>query len=123
MKIVTMKFNLLTIAKMMYGYVIWDLEYPDTLNFGHFSSPALNSQTSKVMSNSSNSYALLIRDCWELYFDDIISSDTLLVYVFDAEIIDNVPWDSIVLDYMVLKRYDLSLENLKKMDWIIPYPN
>lgn len=62
------------------------------------------------------------RDCIEIAFKDLISSDTLMVYVFDAETLEITPWDTVKANYMVLKRYDLSLEDLKKSDFTITYP-
>lgn len=98
--------------------------YPDTLSLrNEFPNPALNADLYEVNSNSKNDRGLWRRDCYELAFGDvIIPSDTLIVYVFDAEVLENVDWTEVVNDYMVLKRYDLSLEDLEDMNWTITYP-
>jgi hypothetical protein len=105
-------------------YVICETHYPDTLFFGHFSSPTLDSINNKILAKSSNNRSLLNRDCWEAVFNHgvQIPSDTLMVYVFDAEVLENMDWADIVHDYMVLKRYDLSLQDLERMNWTVEYP-
>lgn len=105
-------------------YVLCDTQYPDTLYFGHFSSPASDSSKYKVPANSSSDNPLRNRDCWEndFTYGDLIASDTLMVYVFDANVVETVDWADVVHYYMVLKRYDLSMEDLKSMNWTITYP-
>jgi hypothetical protein len=105
-------------------YVSRDTHYPDTLYFGHFSSPALNSSFNKILGEMSSDRPLQNRDCWEddFDYDALIPSDTLMVYVFDAQVLESVPWSTVVHDYLVLKRYDLSLSDLVNMNWTIIYP-
>jgi len=43
-------------------------------------------------------------------------------FIFDKQTVIEQPWDSIVANNMVLKRYDLSLEDLNSMNWTITYP-
>lgn len=47
---------------------------------------------------------------------------TVFVYVFDADIVENTSWGIVARDYLVLKRYDLTLEDLQRLDWKITYP-
>lgn len=105
-------------------YVSCDTHYPDTLYFGHYSGLTSNAYTNKILANTKSDRPLQNRDCWETDFnyEDIIPSDTLMVYVFDAQILENTPWDSVVSNYLVLKRYDLSLQDLQNMSWAITYP-
>lgn len=105
-------------------YVIGDTYYPDTMYFGHSSSPKENETTQKVLANSISNKPLQSRDCWEIYFttDGPLQIDTLMVYVFDADIVDSLPWSEVVHNYMVLKRYDISLKDLNTMNWSITYP-
>ena len=42
--------------------------------------------------------------------------------LFDAQTIDTTPWDTVRAKYLILKRYDLSLEDLQRMNWTITYP-
>ncbi|WP_372934900.1 hypothetical protein [Mariniphaga sediminis] len=105
-------------------YVLKSTEFPDTLSFGTGPSPELNKSTYKVLSGETSENPLRNRDCWETDFTyvDIIPSDTLMIYIFDADTIENVDWADVVHYYMVLKRYDLSLDDLKRDDWTISYP-
>ncbi len=59
---------------------------------------------------------------WETIFNKEIPSDTLMIFFFDASVIENTPWDTVKSQYLVLKRYDLSYDDLVRMDWIITYP-
>lgn len=47
---------------------------------------------------------------------------TTLVFIFDAHTIETTPWDSIVKQYMVLKRYQITEGELQKSNWTITYP-
>jgi hypothetical protein len=60
-----------------------------------------------------------VRGTWNEVFD---ICDTLMIFIFDETKIKNVPWDTIKKNYMILKRYDLSLEDLVKLDWRVTYP-
>ena len=46
----------------------------------------------------------------------------LYLYLFSSEVIDTVPWDSIVSNYQILRRYDLTLDDLEAMSWTVEYP-
>jgi hypothetical protein len=48
--------------------------------------------------------------------------DTLSVFIFDAQVLENTPWDTVKAKYIILKRYDLSLDDLNKLNWTITYP-
>jgi hypothetical protein len=105
-------------------YVDASYLYPDTIDF-HYSGLKDNAHIYKILSNKQSDKPLnILRDCWEIQFKtkSILPSDTLMIYVFDAEIIENIPWSTIANGYMILKRYDLSLEDLAKLNWTITYP-
>jgi len=44
------------------------------------------------------------------------------LFLFDKQTVIEQPWDTIVKNNMILKRYDLSLEDLNSMNWTITYP-
>jgi hypothetical protein len=50
-----------------------------------------------------------------------LPADTLSVFIMDAEVYDNEPWDSITVNYNILKRLDLSFEDLKNNNFQIIY--
>lgn len=56
---------------------------------------------------------------WEKVYEQ---EDTLAFYIFDADVIDSLPWSTIKSNYMVLERYDLTLSDLEYMNWEIKYP-
>jgi len=58
---------------------------------------------------------------WENAFKGDIHQK-LIVFIFDASIVDSTPWDTIRKKYLILKRYDLTLEDLQKVNWSITYP-
>ena len=49
-------------------------------------------------------------------------SSTLIFFVFDSRIFSQYPDSIIEQEYMILKRYDLSLNELESMNWTIMYP-
>lgn len=56
---------------------------------------------------------------WERVYEQ---QDTLAFYVFDAKVLETTSWDTIKSKYLVLKRYDLSFDDLEKLNWTITYP-
>ena len=55
---------------------------------------------------------------WFSYFPQ----DTISIFLFDEETVENVPWETVVKEYLVLQRYDLSIEDFKRLDNDIHYP-
>ena len=51
-----------------------------------------------------------------------LEEEVLMIYIFSKDTIDQVPWPRIRDEYLVLRRYDLSLEDLEAMDWTVKYP-
>ena len=100
-------------------YVHGSYNYPDTLLTYEFPSPTLNPQIFKVGANSSSEQALETRGNYLAKLKDI---ERFVVFVFDAEVLETTPWDTVKVNYMVLKRYDLSLEDLESLNWTITYP-
>lgn len=58
---------------------------------------------------------------WEKVIEEM-PLDTLSIYVFDADTLNTYDWVQVKEGYKVLKRYDLSLDDLKQMNWTITYP-
>ena len=104
-------------------YVHEYLGYPDTVYFKHGPNPVLSPELNKVKAGESNTNALWGRDCWEIEFENfIVPSEKIMIFIFDAQVLESTSWDTVVSNYMVLKRYDLSLEDLKQLDFTITYP-
>jgi len=51
-----------------------------------------------------------------------LPSDTLSVYFIDGSTFENEEWEVIKGNYLIIKRYDLSIEDLEKSNFIISYP-
>jgi hypothetical protein len=57
---------------------------------------------------------------WEKVINEDIPGRKLQVFVF--EIVDDNNWDSVKTNYLVKKRFDLSVDDLKAINWTIAYP-
>ncbi len=63
---------------------------------------------------------LRLQDTYEGRFEQFRK---VMVFVFDAQVLETTPpWDTVKAKYLVLKRYDLSLQDLESMNWTITYP-
>jgi hypothetical protein len=58
---------------------------------------------------------------WDEVFS-YLPSDTLSIYIFHTDTLTKYPWEEVRDKYMVLKRYDLSLSDLEKLKFNVPYP-
>ena len=92
--------------------------YPDTLGFcSLFPNPNRNPHAYSVKSSESNDNAAGLgrRDCIEAD----VAQGRIFVYVFDAEVLANYSWDDVSRDYMVLKTYHPTLEEMESNNWTI----
>ena len=48
--------------------------------------------------------------------------DTVNIFIFDRDVIDNNSWNDVVQKYLVMQRYDFSKKDLVRLNNIIPYP-
>jgi len=55
------------------------------------------------------------------YFDNV-PSDTISIYLFHIDTLKNNTWADVRDGYKILKRYDLSLEDLEYLDYKLSYP-
>ena len=98
-------------------YISWTRDYPDT-SINYLVNPTYNPQIKKVEAHSiQREYYSAPTKAFFKY-----NIDTLSVFIFDAQLLENTPWDTVKARYLILKRYDLSLDDLNKMNWIIAYP-
>lgn len=109
-------------------YVTPEYYYPDTIFHHRWSAISSNQYQTKVYAKTSSNRPLLFYygDTWEMEFHTAIKSDTLIVFVLNVDSIER--WENIdyKLNYnpddAVIKRYYLSLGDLKVKDWTIIYP-
>lgn len=103
-------------------YILWDTNYPDTMYFGNGPSPEAE-PANLILPNETSSNSIQERSCWEaIIAGDRILSDTLMIFVFDGYTIENTEWSEVVHEYLVLQRFNLSLEDLESLNWTITYP-
>jgi hypothetical protein len=57
-------------------------------------------------------------------WDEVLVSpkDTISMFILSKDTLDKYDWAKIRSDYNILKRYDLSLADLQRMNWTITYP-
>lgn len=97
-------------------YFIWNIDSALTLlNYPPGASPA----EYKCVANTqkSDSYP----GCIE-YVINNSSNKMKYIFVFDAQIIETVPWDTVKQNYLLLKRYSLTKAQLDSANWLIDYP-
>ena len=100
----------------IYGYY----DYPDSSLKNKNYNPAVSGEYYKVKpSERTNIYR---RSCYEGVFKISIPSDTIMVYIFDAQTLETTPWETVKKNNLYLKRYDLSLQDLRNLNWRINYP-
>ena len=58
---------------------------------------------------------------WDRMFQ-LLPSDTLSLFVFSGDSLSRYPWQEIRNRYNILARYDMSLQDLKALDFKVPYP-
>ena len=97
-------------------YIIHSSMYPDT----SFKNTMYNYNESKyrVGYSEKQDYGEVIEYCWNDYINSI-ESDTLMIFVVLDEGQDR---DELKDQHTVLKRYDLTLQDLENMDWTVTYP-
>lgn len=70
-----------------------------------------------IESNSENKYPEAYRELFE-----IESFNLLTIILFSKDTIDQVSWERIRDEYLILRRYNFTLEDLEALDWTIEYP-
>lgn len=96
-------------------YIYPQINHPDT------SISSYNPSYSKNYEVLPNSEKRITSRSWDQTVTSSVS-DTLMVFFYNADLVDATDWDVVVSDYLILKRYDLSLEDLQGMNWTITYP-
>ena len=48
--------------------------------------------------------------------------DTMSIFIFDEETVNHNPWKIVAEEYLVLQRYDLSIDDIKKLGYDVHYP-
>lgn len=93
--------------------------YPDTSLYGQGVVPTSSTITYQV--KAGETAKLSINCCWEDLIEDL-SSDTLMIFIYDTDTLDRFPWEEVQSDYKILQRYDLSLGDLERLNFTVTYP-
>jgi hypothetical protein len=100
-------------------YVIDKGSFPDTLidfpDVRKYGGNKIIPHTLKKALSSHKSY-----EDW--FSDSVNDNDTLKLFIFDAQLLETTPWDTVIAKYQILKRVDLSLNDLNRMNWTVTYP-
>jgi len=90
-----------------------EFQYPDT------TLPTIKPSNQRIKALDRISYSSPKK--WEDIVNDT-PSDTMSIYIFDANVFDSTDWNIIRANYMVLKRYSISAEYLRNNNNTIVYP-
>jgi len=101
-------------------YVSSSFKYPNTEAFKYHPDPLLSPVDSKIEALEENTHILSGRTCYEVSLENAESS-IIMVYVFDGTTLETSTWQTVKDNNLVLKRYDLTLEDLEGMNWEIIY--
>jgi hypothetical protein len=59
---------------------------------------------------------------WESVFEVSVPNDTLSIFIIHSDTLAKYTWSEIRRDYNILKRYDLSFQDLERIGWKLQYP-
>jgi len=65
---------------------------------------------------------LEIPDSYRKSLKKMPKDEVMMVFLFSRDTIEQVPWERIADEYMVLKRFDLTLDSLERRNWVLEYP-
>ncbi len=68
----------------------------------------------------SNYSSLESKKPWDVVL--VVPRDTVSIFILSKDTVNYYSWDKIRSDYNILKRYDLSLDDLKNLSWNVTYP-
>lgn len=60
---------------------------------------------------------------WESVFEVSVPNDTLSIFIIHSDTLAKYSWFEIRRDYNILKRYDLSYQDLERLNWNVYYPS
>jgi len=90
-----------------------EIQYPDTVL------PSTNPGPTKLGSGAR--FYIRDREPWAELINEL-SSDTLSIFFFADNTYEDSSWSAISNQYLILKRYDLSIEDLERINFKVPYP-
>jgi hypothetical protein len=103
-------------------YYSFSFVYPDTtlkMVYPPFN-PLLSSQANKILPKRQSDLTINARR-WEYVFENELKDGILIIFIFEGDLIEKMPWEQVVKEYKILKRYEFTLEDIKKQNWVINY--
>ncbi len=91
--------------------------YPDTIitDFRNRLGQKILSTEKKTLISSSSSTL-------ENMFEVSVPNDVLSLFIIHSDTLAKYPWETIRKNYNILKRYDLSIQDIQLLDFTVPYP-
>jgi hypothetical protein len=77
---------------------------------------------SKVDVNTTKALFIRTFRAWGKFISNQCYDKRVRIFIYSESAITNTNWDSVRKYNLYLKRYELSLEDLKKNNWIVNYP-
>ena len=97
-------------------YFYYGKNFPDTSIIDY--NPTVAVDVYKVEASSKKSHGY--RGCLESLFDN--NSKKSIFFIFDANTLETTPWDTVLSNYLILKRYEITLEDFQNNNFTLTYP-
>lgn len=103
-------------------YFYWGYNSPDTTLLGSIDlyNPSNDPAKYKIAPSSTKPDGRY--ESPQSFFEHKFPSGKGSFFVFDATVLETTNWDTVRAKYLILKRYDLTLDSIKKMGYTITYP-
>lgn len=109
--------------------VTYDESYPDTASLSKYLNFNLNFSDCAVFPDSNSGDAIWSWTFFEKEFSktvfangDTVGYDTLMVFVFNEDTLNRYGLEYARKNYLVQQRYDLSLDDVKRLNWQLFFP-
>lgn len=76
----------------------------------------------KIQPNEKYDLIATVNRTWDEKYNEDFPADTMSIFVLHADTFNLHDWSTIREDYKILIRYDLSLDDLKRLNYNIYYP-
>jgi len=100
-------------------YFITQFNYPDT-SLIDYKMATSEIRGTKVLPHSTGVFLSLTG--WERDIKMRNAEETLIVIVYSLDTMQLYPFEQIQSEYNILRRYDLTIEQLRALEWTVSYP-
>jgi hypothetical protein len=74
-----------------------------------------------LLSDSSKFLTIIGKNAWVDYINKNCKDSTLRIFVFEKELIEQIPWDTLVAKQLYTKKFSYKVKDLEKLNWQIEY--